>query len=257
VLGFDPSRDRAQITAGVGVQLQRSELPANLRVGEAMELFSSFYEIPANWRDLLETLGLGSEVATRFCRLSIGQQQRLSIALALVGNPEFAILDELTTGLDPAARRATWGLIEDFRNRGVTILLVTHFMDEAENLCDRVAVIDTGRVVALDSPVALTSIVDMEQRIRFVPSRPIRASLLESVPGVKWVSQRGSEIHVIGSSDALAAVFSQLERFGVRAERLRVEQPSLEDAFLAMTGRAEVPNREDDEMPMNCSEDVR
>ncbi|MHA6764846.1 ABC transporter ATP-binding protein [Streptacidiphilus sp. PAMC 29251] len=245
VLGLDPVADRAQVVASLGVQLQHSALPANLKVGEALRLFSSFYERPADWRELLEVLGLGPQAGTRFGKLSGGQQQRLSIALALLGNPRVAILDELTTGLDPAARRDTWELIESVRDRGVTILLVTHFMAEAERLCDRVAVIDAGRVVALDTPEQLTARMDVQQRIRFVPSAPIEDSLLTDLPEVESVTRRGEELLVVGGPDALAAVATRLARHGVLAHRLRVEQPSLDDAFLAITQQSNQPTNQD------------
>ena len=241
VFGLDPIADRAGVVADLGVQLQHSALPPQLKVGEALRLYSSFYQRPADWRELLEVLGLGPQAGVRFEKLSGGQQQRLSIALALVGNPRVAILDELTTGLDPAARRDTWELIESVRNRGVTILLVTHFMAEAERLCDRVAVIDAGRVVALDTPGDLTARLDVQQRIRFVPSAPIEDSLLSDLPEVESVQRRGEEVLVVGGADALAAVAAQLARQGVLAHRLRVEQPSLDDAFLAITERDDAP----------------
>ncbi len=155
VLGLDPRRDRAEVRRRLGVQLQESQLPDRLKVWEALDLYSSFYPRPADWRRLMSDLGLSEKRNTVFSRLSGGQKQRLSIALALVGNPEIAILDELTTGLDPQARRDTWQLISDVRDRGVTVVLVTHTLEEAERLCDRVAVIDSGRVVALDTPAAL------------------------------------------------------------------------------------------------------
>ena len=147
MLGLDPLRDRAELTRRLGGQLQEGQLPDRLRVAEALELYSSFYRAPADWRSLLEALGLADKAKTRYRKLSGGQKQRLSIALALVGSPRMAILDELTTGLDPQARRDTWDLIESVSDRGVTIVLVTHFMEEAERLCDRVALIDDGRVV--------------------------------------------------------------------------------------------------------------
>ena len=240
VLGLDPARDRDGVTAAVGIQLQDSELQANLRVGEALELFSSFYEQPADWRELLDLLGLSEQAGVRYGKLSGGQRQRLSIALALIGQPRIAILDELTTGLDPAARRDTWDLIEAVRARGVTILLVTHFMAEAERLCDRVAVIDAGRVVALDSPAALTARLDITQRIRFVPSRPVALDELAALPGVESASETGAgqpdgEILVVGDGEAVSVVVAHLARHGVLAHRLRVEAPSLDDAFLAIT----------------------
>jgi ABC-2 type transport system ATP-binding protein len=155
VLGLDPAADRAALTRRVGVQLQESRLPAKLRVREALELFASFYPDPADVDVLLDQVDLRDHARAYFGKLSGGQKQRVSIALALVGNPELAILDELTTGLDPHARRETWRLVEGVRATGVTVLLVTHFMDEAERLCDRVAVLDAGRVVATGTPAEL------------------------------------------------------------------------------------------------------
>jgi ABC-2 type transport system ATP-binding protein len=155
VLGLDPVRDRAALRERLGVQLQDAELPERLRAGEALRLFSSFYPRPADWRALMGTLGLTATAKTPFGKLSGGQRQRLSIALALVGRPEVVVLDELTTGLDPQARRDTWALIEGVRDCGTTIVLVTHFMPEAERLCDRIAVVDSGQIVALDTPAAL------------------------------------------------------------------------------------------------------
>jgi ABC-2 type transport system ATP-binding protein len=157
VLGADPIRERDVLRERVGVQLQESELPARMQVGEALELYRSFYANPVDCEPLLDALGLAGKWRERYSRLSGGQKQRLSIALALIGGPQLAVLDELTTGLDPRARREVWALIRAQRERGVTILLVTHFMDEAERLCDRVAVVDCGRIVALDSPAALAA----------------------------------------------------------------------------------------------------
>src|ERR1700754_2240469 len=173
VCGIDPRRDTGELRQLLGAQLQESELPDKLKVGEAMELYGSFYRDPVDWRELIDTLNLTDKLGTQFRRLSGGQKQRLSIALALVGDPRVAVLDELTTGLDPQARRDAWDLIEGIRDRGVTILVVTHFMEEAERLCDRLAVIDSGRLVALDSPAGLVARVDDRQRIRFRPSVPL------------------------------------------------------------------------------------
>jgi ABC-2 type transport system ATP-binding protein len=156
VLGLEPRRDQVDLHQRVGVQLQESTLPDKVKVWEALQLYSSFYENPADWEKLLVDLGLEDKRDAVYRDLSGGQQQRLSIALALVGNPEVAILDELTTGLDPQARRDTWALIEGVRDRGVTVVLVTHFMEEAERLCDRVALIDGGRLVAIDTPARRT-----------------------------------------------------------------------------------------------------
>jgi ABC-2 type transport system ATP-binding protein len=238
VLGLNPAQagDRAELTQRLGIQLQDSQLPANLRVDEALDLYSSFYRNPADWRSLLEVLGLAGKAKTRFGKLSGGQKQRLSIALALVGTPQVAILDELTTGLDPAARHETWELIEGVRDRGVTIVLVTHFMEEAERLCDRVALIDSGRVVAIDTPANLADGVETEQRIQFRPSVPLPDRLLESLPDVTNVIYRGDVVVVTGNSNALNAVTSALARNQIVARQLRVDQANLEDAFLALTG---------------------
>ena len=162
----------------VGAQLQESALPAKLRVGEILDLYRSFYRDPADVGELIDVLGLAGKRKDYYRSLSGGQRQRLSIALALIGRPKVAVLDEMTTGLDPQARRDTWDLIEGVRNRGVTILLVTHFMEEAERLCDRVALIDAGRVAALDSPAGLAARASGGSSVRFVPSAPFDDRLL-------------------------------------------------------------------------------
>ncbi len=235
VLGLDPRRQRAELTQRLGVQLQDSQLPDGLQVAEALKLYSSFYRDPADWRALMDTLGLADKARTRFGRLSGGQKQRLSIALALVGRPRLAVLDELTTGLDPQARRDTWELIEGVRSRGVTIVLVTHFMEEAERLCDRVVLIDAGRVVASGTPAELAGQVQAGQRIQFRPSVPFDDALLASLPDVTSVIHRGDVVVVTGNDNALNAVTSVLARNQIVARQLRVDQASLEDAFLALT----------------------
>ncbi len=185
----------------------------------------------------METLGLADKSDTRFDKLSGGQKQRLSIALALVGSPRVAVLDELTTGLDPQARHDTWDLIEQVRDRGVTIVLVSHFMEEAERLCDRVALIDSGKLVMVDTPAALAEQAEVEQRIQFRSSAPFDDSLLTSLPDVTSVVRRGDLVVVTGNSEALNSVTSVLARHQIVAHQLRVEQASLENAFLALTGR--------------------
>ncbi|QUQ72184.1 ABC transporter ATP-binding protein [Kutzneria sp. CA-103260] len=237
VLGLDPHRDHDKLTGRVGVQLQESQLPDKMRVKEALQLYGSFYPDPMDWRQLLDDWGLVEKANAQFGKLSGGQKQRLFIALSLIGRPEIAILDELTTGLDPAARRDTWGLVEDIRARGVTVLLVTHFMAEAERLCDRVAVIDRGRVVALDSPAGLVSSIAAEQRIRFKPSVPVPDGLLSDLPEVTSIRQVGPQLEVSGTGDVLQAVTSVLARHRIVAADLRVEQASLDDAFVALTGQ--------------------
>jgi ABC-2 type transport system ATP-binding protein len=219
----------------IGVQLQESELQEKITVREALELYSTFYPNPADWRALADDLGLTPKLKSRFGKLSGGQKQRLSIALALIGNPEIAILDELTTGLDPQARRETWDLISGIRDRGVTLLLVTHFMEEAERLCDRIAVIDKGEVVALDTPAGLVQRAGDEKRIRFRPSVPFADELLTGLPEVKELRRQGDRIEIIGSGNLLHAVISVLARDGIVAAELTLEQASLDDAFVNLT----------------------
>ncbi|MET9265965.1 ABC transporter ATP-binding protein [Amycolatopsis sp. NPDC004079] len=237
VLGLDPRRDVRELRQRLGVQLQESRLPDRLRVAEVLDLFAAMYRTPADPERLMDLLGLTEQRNTFYRKLSGGQQQRVSIALALVGSPEAVVLDELTTGLDPQARRDTWDLVEAVRAEGVTVVLVTHFMEEAERLCDRIAVIDAGRVVATDTPAGLVGRVGGEQRIRFRPSAPVDPRELAELPDVRKVERNGAQLVVTGGAGALQAVTSFLARADVVAGDLRVEQASLDDAFVALTGR--------------------
>lgn len=236
VLGLDPRRDSAAVRRQVGVQLQESTLQDRLTVREAVTLFASFYANPARPEQLIDELGLTASAKTPYAKLSGGQKQRLSIALALVGNPQIAILDELTTGLDPQARRETWQLISQIRDRGVTILLVTHFMDEAERLCDRLAVIHGGRVAALDTPAGLTARVATGQVLRLQTSSPADLSALRALPAVTSVSLDDQELVVNGTQETLVQVITELGRQQLLPHNLRIEQANLDDAFIALTG---------------------
>ena len=242
MLGLDPRRDRHELHERVGVQLQHCAVPDLMRVGEAVELYASFYREPADGRELIATLGLQDAERTYFKHLSGGQKQRLSIVLALVGRPEIAVLDELTTGLDPEARRDTWRLIEGVRARGVTIVLVTHFMEEAERLCDRVALIDHGRVVALDRPSALAIAATKSKRVRFTPAEPFSDELLAALPEVSSVEHHGPEVVVAGTGDLVTAVVLALHRAGLHADDVQTEAANLEDAFLALTDETTHPD---------------
>lgn len=236
VLGLDPKRDRRALRRRVGVQTQASSLPDALKVWEAVDLFAAFYPNPIDWRALLDELGLGAVRNQRIGHLSGGQRQRLSLALALVGNPEVAVLDELTTGLDPQARSDVWHMIEQIRRSGVTVLLVTHLMEEAERLCDRVAVIVAGRVVALDTPARMVAQAATQQRIVLRPSAPFDERLLASLPQVEHVMQMGDTFVLTGSDDLLHALTVLLVRHQIVPDMLRVMQPSLDDAYLALAG---------------------
>ncbi|GHI02153.1 multidrug ABC transporter ATP-binding protein [Streptomyces cellostaticus] len=237
VLGLDPRQERAEVTQQLGVQLQDGQLPDRMQVAEALSLYSSFYRNPADWRHLMDALGLGSNGGSACGKLSGSQKQRLSVALALVGNPQVAVLDELTTGLDPRSRRDTWELIETVRDSGVTILLVTHCMEEAERLCDRIALIDKGRIAVTDTPAGLTERVRTEQRIQFRPSAPLDDALLAQLPDVSAVTRQGDYVVVAGNHNALSAVTCLLARHQIMAEHLRVDQATLEDALLALAGK--------------------
>ncbi|MGB0112133.1 MAG: ABC transporter ATP-binding protein [Ilumatobacteraceae bacterium] len=237
VFGFDPIDDRAEVKRRLGVQLQESRFQDRVNVKEIVETFASFYSDPLDASTLLERLGLAAKSDTLYSRLSGGQQQRVSIAVALVGRPSVVILDELTTGLDPQARRETWGLIEELRDSGVTVVLVTHFMEEAERLADRLALIDAGRLVALDTPHGLIESVGLEQRIRFSTSATIEDEWLRRLPEVNGVDRSHGEIVVTGNERMLFSVVSLLASHEVVPTRFQVEQPTLDDAFVALTGR--------------------
>lgn len=245
VLGVNPQTERDRLRSLVGVQLQESTLPPKMTVGEAVELYRSFYRRPADPLELMDVLGLADVRSIRYAKLSGGQKQRLSIALALIGSPTVAVLDELTTGLDPQARRDTWDLIDGVRERGVTIVLVTHFMDEAERLCDRVAIFNRGRVVALDSPDHLARIVPGSKTVRFTPSLPFDDGLLTSLPQVDRIERRGERVIVHGNGELVNAVILALAATDVEARGVELDSPSLEDAFLGFAGRAAADTSEE------------
>ncbi|MFI6686956.1 ABC transporter ATP-binding protein [Streptomyces sp. NPDC050485] len=235
VAGYDPVADHDKVTRILGAQLQESELQAKLTVREALELYAACYPDPADWRPLAERLGLGEKLTTRFARLSGGQKQRLFIALALIGNPRVVVLDELTTGLDPRARRDTWELIEDVRRSGVTVLLVTHFMEEAQRLCDRIAVIDKGRIAALDTPSGLIRRAAGSTVISFTPSGPLDERTLAALPQAAEIQEKSGRLTIHGTDETVNAVITLLARHHITAHQLRVSEATLDDAFLDLT----------------------
>lgn len=237
VLGLDARRETAALRRRIGSQLQESALPDRIKVWEALDLFASVAPDVLDWQTLLEQWGLAEKRRASFGSLSGGQRQRLFIALALVNNPKIVFLDEMTTGLDPAARRVAWELIRAIRDRGTTVVLVTHFMDEAENLCDRLAVVDRGKVIAADTPQGLITRHTSAIRAIF-SSAKTDLPWLEKIPGVKKVTIRGQRVEVEGGGPLLALVAAALVEHGIVPADLRVEQPSLEDVFLKLTGHA-------------------
>ncbi len=237
VLGLDPVADRDELHRVVGAQLQESALPAKLRVGEIIDMYASFYPGPADAAELIGVLGLDAKMSDYYRSLSGGQRQRLAVVLALIGRPRVAVLDEMTSGLDPQARREAWGLIETVRDRGVTIILVTHFMEEAEKLCDRVAFLDRGRVVALDTPARLAAQAKSNKQVRFVASAPFDDKLLTSLPEVESVTHGEQTVTVTGTGQLVNAVILTLAAAGVTALDVELGSSTLEDAFMKLTGR--------------------
>ncbi|MFE8936643.1 ABC transporter ATP-binding protein [Streptomyces sp. NPDC007872] len=236
VCGHDPAVRRAETTRVLGVQLQESGLQPKLTVREALALYASFHERPADPHALAERLGLLPHLKVRFGKLSGGQKQRLFIALALIGDPRVVVLDELTTGLDPRARREVWELVEAVRDTGVTVLLVTHFMEEARRLCDRIAVLDRGRIAALDTPDGLIGRAAGAKEISFAADTPLDPAALRALPGAVSVTTADGRTVVGGSDETVTAFVSLLARHGVTASRLRVADATLDDAYLDLTG---------------------
>jgi ABC-2 type transport system ATP-binding protein len=237
ILGLDPIKQAREVRQLTGSQLQESALPDRIKVWEALDLFASVTPHALDWHVLLEQWGLAEKCKAGFHSLSGGQRQRLFIALALVNNPKVVFLDEMTTGLDPAARRVAWDLIRAIREKGATVVLVTHFMDEAENLCDRLAVVDHGRIIASDSPSGLISRYAGKMRVIFSSDKTDFA-WLKQVPGVTNVVADRGKVEVAGTGPVLALVAAALVQHGIVPSDLRAEQANLEDVFLKLTGHA-------------------
>jgi ABC-2 type transport system ATP-binding protein len=238
VLGLDPRAQGTELRRRIGCQLQESALPERLRVREALDLFAALAPRARDWRRLMGEWGLEAKRDAFFHDLSGGQRQRLFVALALVNDPEVVFLDEMTTGLDPAARRIAWELISAVRDRGSTVVLVTHFMEEAERLCDRLIVLDRGRIVAAGTPAGVAAEHGGGTLIRFSAGGR-ELAWLESVPHVRRVSRHGSGVEVAGDGPVLPLVAAALVQRGVVPDDLHAEQPTLEDAFLALVGPQE------------------
>ena len=237
VLGLDPLRDGRKLRQRIGVQLQQAALPDDIKVWEALDLYASFYRDPVDWGRLLEQWGLAEKRDTRFKNLSGGQKQRLFVALALVNRPELVFLDEITTGLDPQARRLTWDLVREIRARGATVLLVTHSMEEAEELCDRVAIIDGGHIVALDSPEVLVQEGSPESSVLLAGIAGFDPAVLEELEGVSRTEWDGDQLAVYGGGPLLARVIVALDHCGITPSGVTVGRRTLEDVFVEKTGR--------------------
>ena len=233
VLGFDPARQPNELRRHIGAQLQESALPDRMRVWEALRLFASLRPGGLAWESVMNEWGLAEKRNAAFGSLSGGQQQRLLVALALVNAPKVVFLDEMTTGLDPASRRVAWDLIDRVREHGATVVMVTHFMDEAERLCDRVAVIHRKTVIATGSPAELVARVRGGGEVTFTADEDV--SFLENVGGVRQVTRDGHRVRVAGTGPLLAYVAAALVGRGIAPDDLEASRPSLEDAFLDLT----------------------
>jgi len=252
VLSLDPIRQERQLRPQLGIQLQQAFLPDNIKVWEALDMYKSFYDRTVDWEDLLEELDLAEKRNTSFRKLSGGQKQRLFIALALLNDPKLVFLDELTTGLDPHARHTIWDLVRDVQGRGKTVFLTTHFMEEAENLCSRVAIMDRGEIVALDTPANLVRDLKISERVIFRVQGAWSPEMLEDLDGIKKVERQGDKMVVYGSANGsqlsasiVTGVVNTLSEAGVQFSDLRTEHPDLEDVFLTLTGRQMRDERRD------------
>jgi ABC-2 type transport system ATP-binding protein len=237
VLGLDPARDARTLQERIGVQLQEAQLQKRIKVREAVALWASLYRTPANGDRLIEQLGLSDKRNAWFMTLSGGQKQRLFIALALINDPELVFLDELTTGLDPQARRAIWDLVRGIRQRGKTVLLTTHLMEEAERLCDRVAIIDHGRIVDVGTPAELVRRHCPERTVFVATDDPAAADRFRSILQIQSVERDGAHLTIRGPGDELVTqVIQCLAEHRMRVIDFRSEVPTLEDVFLRLTG---------------------
>lgn len=237
VLNLNPSTDREKFYEKVGVQLQETNYQDKIKVYEICELFTSLYKKPLNYTDLLKRFGLYDFKNGFVMKLSGGQKQKLSIILALISNPEIIFLDEITTGLDPKARRDMWEIVKELKDEGKTIFLTTHYMEEAEFLCDRVAIIDKGKIVELDTPEKLIEKSGIEDMISF-ETKDINIEELKKVKGVNKVSFKNGEVTIYGrGEDLLKEVVDYLYLNRIYFKNLKTKKPNLEDTFLKFTGR--------------------
>ena len=241
VLGFDPDRQKQQLKDRIGVCLQATNLPAKIRVQEALELFGSFYTRSVSSEQLLKRLQLWEKRAAFYETLSGGQKQRLALALALVNDPQLLFLDEPTTGLDPQIRLEIHGLIEEMKSEKRTVVLTTHYIEEAERLCDRVAIIDEGKIVALGTPRELQQQSQGRSRIDIVTEQPMNGAALPQWPDAleSQLAEDGRSLTVYSSRPArtLFEIMKWLDQQGMQLEDVHLKRPTLEDVFVELTGK--------------------
>jgi len=238
VMGLSPLTSGRALRNSIGIQLQESELPGRIKVWEAIDLFSSFYSKTIKYDPLLKDLGLDGKKSAYFSRLSGGQKQRLFIALSLINDPELVFLDELTTGLDPQARRATWELITTINKKGKTIFLTTHYMEEAERLCDRVAIMDHGKIIALDTPQNLIRSIKIENKLIFSVAGDFQLDTLNDTKSISKYEKLGDKVIVYGQGNKMIRdTVNFLVKDNIDFYDLKTEQATLEDVFLTLTGK--------------------
>jgi ABC-2 type transport system ATP-binding protein len=240
VLGLDPFKDIQMLQERIGVQLQEAQLQKRIKVKEAVHLWANLYQRKiADGEKLLEQLGLADKRNSWFMTLSGGQKQRLFIVLALINDPEVVFLDELTTGLDPQSRRAIWELVRGIRERGKTVFLTTHLMEEAERLCDRVAIIEHGRIIDMDSPEALIRRYCRERAVVLTTDDPTAETRFNSIPGVEMVTMKDGKLTIRGNEENLVTeVIRCISESGIHVTDFRTILPTLEDVFLRVTGHS-------------------
>jgi ABC-2 type transport system ATP-binding protein len=240
VMGMDPGRDGHEIKERIGITLQETALYENLRVDELLKLFASYYRNPVDTDRLLEMIGLEEKQRSFIHELSGGQKQRVIFVLALINDPELLFLDEPTAGLDPQSRRAIWNWIGRAKQDGKTVFLTTHYIDEAEVLCDRVAIIDHGKIIALDTPKQLMASAETEQKIAFLVDGYLDVARLEEMSGVNRVLDEGHGEYTLYAPEVqpvLKSLILQAESNGFTLRGLTVEGSTLEDVFIQLTGR--------------------
>jgi ABC-2 type transport system ATP-binding protein len=242
VLGKSWRNDAAWLRDKLGIALQETQLGEKLTVYETLRMFASFYRTPRMVNDVIADVQLDEKRDARVGGLSGGQKQRLAVACALVGNPDLLFLDEPTTGLDPQSRRQLWDLVENYKKTGRTVLLTTHYMDEAERLCDRIAIVDHGRVIALGTPLELIRSIGAEHIVHFsvADGLTVDAAALGRLPGVRWAGakEQGYELQVDAIHETVPALLAMLSASYVQLTELRTHSPTLEDVFVSLTGRA-------------------
>ena len=237
VLSLDPFRNAHELQERIGVQLQEAQLQKRIKVREALHLWASLYSHPINGDRLLEQLGLSDKRNAWFMTLSGGQKQRLFIALALINDPEVVFLDELTTGLDPQARRAIWDLVRDIRSRGKTVFLTTHLMEEAERLCDRVAIIEHGRIIDIDTPEQLVARHCPERSVLLATDDVMADEWFRAIPRVDRVTRENAQLTIHGRGDDLVTeLIHCISEHRIKVTDFRTQRANLEDVFLKLTG---------------------